>query len=78
MSLAASRVETVPKFRRGLPAVWCVSLTVDVRVRDVFTRKTANAVYPDTLQVGCEATKARKSELKYRNSLYAVRENLQK
>jgi hypothetical protein len=53
----------------------CV-LTVKVKVRDVFTRKTVNAVYPETLQVGYDATKTGKPNLGYHGTLYAVRESL--
>lgn len=54
-----------------------MGLTVEGKVRDVFTRKTVIAVYPETLQVGYDATKTRKPKLDYHDNLYAVRENLQ-
>lgn len=54
-----------------------MNLTVEVKVSDVFTRKTVNAVYPETLQLGYEATKACKPKLSYHDTLYAVPENLQ-
>jgi hypothetical protein len=64
--------------RRKNAAVCCVGLIVEVKVRDVFTRKTPKAVYPETLPVGYDATKARKPKLRYLGTLNAVHENLQK
>jgi len=54
-----------------------VGLTVEVKVRYVFTRKTVIVVYPETLPVGYETTKIRKPKLGYHDTFYAVRENLQ-
>jgi hypothetical protein len=54
-----------------------VGLTVEVKVRDVFTLKTSKAVYPETLPGSYEATKARKPKLRYLDALNAVLENLQ-
>jgi hypothetical protein len=42
-----------------------VGLTVEVKVRDVFTRKTVIAVYPENLQVSYDATETRKPKLGY-------------
>lgn len=53
-----------------------MDLTVEVKVGDIFNRRTVIAVYPETLQVGYDATKTRKPMLGYQDTLYAVRENL--
>jgi len=58
--------------RREEAAFLCVGLTVEVKVGDIFNRKTVIYVYPETLPVGYDATKTR-----YHDTLYAVRENLQ-